>query len=745
MADTWFIDFRIPEDLYGLAGYLGVDPTFLSQITESPSRAEFYLLHRIPKKNPHRQGEFRIVFQPSGEQLATIHKSLLRRFERFVREVEPRYPHDCAFGYIKNRSTKQNAAQHCGSLQILHADIENFFPTITLARITSRFLALGLNSKTANVLARLATIDDQLAVGLNASPLFANLVCLDLDDKLLAIAKAHDCVYTRYADDMTFSGSGTLPSRAAISTVLNEEGFTLSERKFYQTKRGQSHFVTGLSVFDPAPPRAPKRYKQRLRQEIYYSQKYGVKDHIERERKHYSSVPSGVNKIDGSLKYLAGIEPALGAKLRSEWEIILERAAIRPSYLSVHKEAARPVTFFCDEIEIASADGPVLAVGCFAIEEVDQVKQAMEGLLTYYQADPFQVGGKSKLEKQGLHYSDLPEEVRAHFGRILAALPVRGFVAYDLLSNYSNYQEAYVQLLGTVLFDRLGYYDRSDLRIVYDENAKVSGDAVKHKTLLTYARLEGQGSRRPVTAPKITVGNKQADSCLSMTDFMLGVFGAYAVNPDQQGQAAFERLRDQFRLIVSKPSDEFFTRKNPFSSWPAGSARRPQGESANAVPEIEQGKDDLDQIKQGGDLPLESPRLKVFLCHSSADKTAIRDLYERLNTDGFDPWLDEEDLLPGQKWELEIPRAVKDSHIVLVCLSIGFVAKRGYLQKEITLALDVADAQLEDDIFVIPLKLEECEIPERLSRFQGVNYFEERGYERLIKSLRSRAESLEID
>ena len=136
--------------------------------------------------------------------------------------------------------------------------------------------------------------------------------------------------------------------------------------------------------------------------------------------------------------------------------------------------------------------------------------------------------------------------------------------------------------------------------------------------------------------------------------------------------------------------------------------------------------------------------LHVFLCHSSGDKKTVRDLYNRLRKDGIDPWLDEENLLPGQKWQQEIPKAVRASDVVLVCLSKGAINKTGYLQKEIKYALDVADEQPEGAIFLIPIKLEECDIPDRLKEWQWVNIFETAGYERLLRALTSRATTLGI-
>src|ERR1700731_3380819 len=107
-------------------------------------------------------------------------------------------------------------------------------------------------------------------------------------------------------------------------------------------------------------------------------------------------------------------------------------------------------------------------------------------------------------------------------------------------------------------------------------------------------------------------------------------------------------------------------------------------------------------------------KLRVFLCHSSDDKVSVRPLYEQLVREGFDPWLDEKKLLPGQDWEREIKNAVRRSDAVVVCLSKSSITKEGYVQKEIRLGLDVADEKPEGTIFLIPLRLELCTVPDRL-------------------------------
>src|SRR5688572_14989689 len=97
-------------------------------------------------------------------------------------------------------------------------------------------------------------------------------------------------------------------------------------------------------------------------------------------------------------------------------------------------------------------------------------------------------------------------------------------------------------------------------------------------------------------------------------------------------------------------------------------------------------------------------RLRVFLCHASQDKPLVRDLYKKLNSETWiDPWLDEEKLLPGQDWNLEIEKAVESSDAVVVCVSSTSVAKEGYVQRELRRVLDIALDKLEGAIFVIPV------------------------------------------
>ncbi len=135
-------------------------------------------------------------------------------------------------------------------------------------------------------------------------------------------------------------------------------------------------------------------------------------------------------------------------------------------------------------------------------------------------------------------------------------------------------------------------------------------------------------------------------------------------------------------------------------------------------------------------------KLRAFLCHSSPDKMVVRELYQRLIRDGFYAWLDEEDLIPGQEWDIEIRRAVRESDVVVVCLSRSSITKEGYVQKEIRYALDVAAEKPPGIIFLIPARLDECDVPERLKQWHWVDLFKDKGYERLTKALYKRGETL---
>jgi hypothetical protein len=143
-------------------------------------------------------------------------------------------------------------------------------------------------------------------------------------------------------------------------------------------------------------------------------------------------------------------------------------------------------------------------------------------------------------------------------------------------------------------------------------------------------------------------------------------------------------------------------------------------------------------------------KLIPFLSYAKSNKNVVREFAARLKSTGWiDPWYDEEDILPGQVWQESVVHAVRHSHAVIIFLSKVAVASEGFFQKELTLALDTAAEKPEGTIFIIPIRLNDCEVPSRLQQYQYVNYYgsdphKEIVYISLIAALRKRAESLGI-
>lgn len=129
-------------------------------------------------------------------------------------------------------------------------------------------------------------------------------------------------------------------------------------------------------------------------------------------------------------------------------------------------------------------------------------------------------------------------------------------------------------------------------------------------------------------------------------------------------------------------------------------------------------------------------RSRVFLSYAREDLGKVKSIYRRLEELGFLPWMDVEDLVPGQRWEPAIRQALRESDFFLVFLSRNSVNKTGYIQREIKIALEMAEEKLESDIYLIPTLLEDCDVPAPLATFQWADISQPNGMEMLIKSIR---------
>jgi hypothetical protein len=127
--------------------------------------------------------------------------------------------------------------------------------------------------------------------------------------------------------------------------------------------------------------------------------------------------------------------------------------------------------------------------------------------------------------------------------------------------------------------------------------------------------------------------------------------------------------------------------------------------------------------------------LRVFLCYAHSDRETVRNLYNKIMEAGIHAWLDTEDLQPGQNWQHEIRKAILKSTVVIVCLSREFNKQHGYRHEELKLALEKKKLLDDENIFIIPVRLEQCDMPESLRSLHRVDLFEKMGYQKLIRAL----------
>jgi retron-type reverse transcriptase len=209
-----------------------------------------------------RDGQAREIHAPC-KSLKHIQRRILRRL------VEPHDRHEAVHGFRRRRGIASNAAPHVGREMVLSLDLANFFPTVSAKRVYGLWRALKWPQNLASMLTRLVTWQGVLPQGAPSSPALANLVARRLDCRLAGLARHRGLNYTRYADDLTFSGQAA-PVRAAfplIARIVEEEGFHLNKKKVRFMRRGRRQTVTGLVVNDQVS--APRDYRRTVRATLH--------------------------------------------------------------------------------------------------------------------------------------------------------------------------------------------------------------------------------------------------------------------------------------------------------------------------------------------------------------------------------------------------------------------------------------------------------------------------------------------
>jgi hypothetical protein len=126
---------------------------------------------------------------------------------------------------------------------------------------------------------------------------------------------------------------------------------------------------------------------------------------------------------------------------------------------------------------------------------------------------------------------------------------------------------------------------------------------------------------------------------------------------------------------------------------------------------------------------------RIFISYAREDRKKALELYDKLREQGFAPWIDSYDILPGQRWDSAIEQSLLRSDFILICLSKRAVDKNSYLNREIQTALDLWKEKTDSDIYLIPIRLEECSVPDSLANFQWLNLFDAGAWEQLFRAL----------
>ena len=251
------------------AHLVGYQYDFILKASNSPEN--FYRTFTIPKKSGGR----RTISEPLPS-LKEIQTWILE--EILNKQAVSRY----AKAYVKNRSIRQNARFHLRQKIVLTIDIEDFFGSLHSKKVYGVFREIGYSIPVSTLLSELCCLNSSLPQGAPTSPALSNILMVDVDKQISDyVVKGKNIRYTRYADDLTFSGDFE-PDEVMefVGSVLASLNLRINEKKLRIRKPGQRQQVTGVIVNEKL--QAPKEMRKKLRQSVYYIEKYGLASHLEK-------------------------------------------------------------------------------------------------------------------------------------------------------------------------------------------------------------------------------------------------------------------------------------------------------------------------------------------------------------------------------------------------------------------------------------------------------------------------------
>lgn len=235
-----------------LLAYLGVTAREMKTIRWR--RARMYRTFEISKSN----SKSRLIRAPD-RRLKYLQRQLLPLLNLIYPVRNP------VHGFVADRSIKTNALSHLRRRFVLNLDLKDFFPSISENRVVGMLGALGIDHAVAAAIGHMCCVDGHLPQGAPTSPVLSNMICFRLDRELLTFAKTTRCIYTRYADDITFSNhqpmtslfEGPLPPagrfapellNTALNALIAGNGFTINPGKSHYADRHSRRMVTGLKI-----------------------------------------------------------------------------------------------------------------------------------------------------------------------------------------------------------------------------------------------------------------------------------------------------------------------------------------------------------------------------------------------------------------------------------------------------------------------------------------------------------------
>ena len=255
------------RELSSLERDLGIPAKTLYAVSNSLGR--HYRKVSIPKKT----GGVRMLMVPDA-----VLKTIQRRISDVLLAHMPVSPYATAYRF--GTSTLRNAAVHVGKPVVLKLDIYHFFDSVPYSLVKEKaFPAHIYAEQIRTLLTMLCYYKDVLPQGAPSSPAIVNIVLCDLDRKIGQWCAQRGIAYTRYCDDLTFSGDFEPKDVIAfVGGQLKSLGLLLNTNKTRVQRQGQQQLVTGIIVNEK--PGVPAHYRRKLRQEMYYCQKFGVGEHL---------------------------------------------------------------------------------------------------------------------------------------------------------------------------------------------------------------------------------------------------------------------------------------------------------------------------------------------------------------------------------------------------------------------------------------------------------------------------------